>query len=73
MRSRGRRPLQEHGVYRCSISVWGLNVWSSATPDIPLSQERVLQLGSFLYGENGEAPGPHDGPSRWKSWLRLWT
>ena len=52
----GAKALQEHGVYRCSISVWSLNVWSSATPDIPLSQERVLQLGSFLYGENGEAP-----------------
>eukprot|EP00435_Cladocopium_sp_Y103_P050067 s89_g15.t1 len=44
-----------HGVYRCSVSIWWLNLLSSATPSIPMSRKRVEDLCEFSYGPSGEA------------------
>ena len=53
-KAKAAQSLQAHSVYRCSISVWMLNLLTSATPSIPLSRRRVVELCEFHYGPCGE-------------------
>ena len=46
--------LSKHGVYRCSISAFQINVLSSATPSIPMSRRRTMDYSEFHHGATGE-------------------
>ena len=46
---KGRHTLEMHHVYRCSIALWSLNLLGSATPGIPMSRRRVLEMASFYF------------------------
>ena len=48
--------LKNHSLYRCSVSLWSINLMASATPDIPMSMRRVKDLATFFYGEDGTKP-----------------
>lgn len=47
--------LEKHGVYRCSIPLFWLNLVSSATPGIPMSRRRVLDLCAYYYPQDSPA------------------
>ncbi|CAK9022581.1 Uncharacterized protein (Fragment) [Durusdinium trenchii] len=48
-REKGESALKTHKVYRASISVWWLNVFSSATPGVPMSRKRTLDMSEHFY------------------------
>ena len=45
----GSAALAQHGVYRCSVSIWAINILASPTPDIPMSMTRVKDMAEFFY------------------------
>ena len=51
--SKALAALNAHGCYRCSISIWSINLLSSPTPGIPLSRRRVLDLSEYYFGPEG--------------------
>ena len=52
----GAAALEAHGVYRCSVSVFALNLLSSPTPDIPTSTKRVHDMTTFFYSDPPDTP-----------------
>ena len=49
--AKGKHALATHGVYRCSMSLFSLNVLGTPTPGIPMSRTRVLDMAAFYYPE----------------------
>lgn len=41
--------LKKEGAYRSSINLWWLDPFGSATPTVPLSKQRVQELGAFAF------------------------
>ncbi len=50
-----KQAMASHGIYRASISLFSLNLLSSATPGIPLSRKRVVDMCKFYFPEGKAA------------------
>lgn len=52
---KGKKALALHDVYRCSLSLFSLNVVGSPTPGIPMSRRRVVDMSAFYYPDSAPA------------------
>lgn len=47
--TKGKVALELHGVYRCSIPLFWIQISSSPTPGIPMSRRRVMDMSEFYF------------------------
>ena len=53
--SKAKHALGIHGVYRCSISLFNIQVLASPTPGIPMSRRRILDMAEFYFPDGKPA------------------
>ena len=53
--SKAKHALGIHGVYRCSISLFSVQILASPTPGIPMSRRRVLDMAEFYFPDGKPA------------------
>lgn len=49
--TKGKNALSLHGVYRCSIPLFWVQILASPTPGIPMSRRRVQDMAAFYFPE----------------------
>lgn len=47
--TKAQNALGVHGVFRCSISLFWVQILASPTPGVPMSRRRVLDMAEFYY------------------------
>eukprot|EP00435_Cladocopium_sp_Y103_P019189 s1361_g4.t1 len=53
--TKAKHALGIHGVFRCSISLFWVQILASPTPGIPMSRRRVLDMAEFYFPDGKPA------------------